>query len=402
MTVRLDRIDAFMTQFEARLLSQTSHNGAPAVLLDQSAFYPSAGGQPHDTGTLNGVRVTDVIEIDDGRVLHVLEAPLAGDGSGPAVRGEVDFARRFDHMQQHSGQHLLSRAFIETAGLDTLAVHIGAEACTLDLPASKLTADALDRAEDEANSQIYKDLPLRVYEVTDADLSRIPLRKAPKVSGLIRIVEIENYDWSACGGTHVRSCGQIGLVKIIRAEKRGAETRVTFKCGRRALSDYRLTLRDAFSLSDGLTVARHDLPGAVSQLRDELKQTAKALAEANQRLAVHEADALLAEAAVQGGVRVVRAVWDGRDINTLRAIAKRVCAQPGVVALLCSAGERAMLCFARSADGAAGFDAAAALRALLPQLGGAKGGGAPDFAQGGGAPADAATLRALIETVPVR
>jgi alanyl-tRNA synthetase len=396
MTLRLDRADAFATHFEARLLTQTLHDGKPAVSLDQSAFYPTAGGQPHDTGTLNGVRVADVIEDKNtGDVLHVLERALGEDVG--TVRGEIDFTRRFDHMQQHSGQHLLSRAFIETAGLDTVAVHIGVDACTLDLPTARLPAEMIDRAEDEANSKIYQDLPLRIYEVADTDLARIPLRKAPKVSGLVRIVEIEHYDWSACGGTHVRSCGQIGLIKIIRAEKRGTETRITFKCGQRALTDYRQTLRDAFGLSDSLTVARHDLPAAVNRLRDEHKLTVKALADAEGRLALQEADALLAEAPVRDGVRIVRAVWDGRDMNLLRTIAKRVCAQSGVVALLCGAGERAALCFARSAEGASGFDAAAALRTVLPQLAGAKGGGAPDFAQGGGVPADATTLRALIE-----
>jgi alanyl-tRNA synthetase len=172
-------------------------------------------------------------------------APLADE----AVTGEIDWTRRFDHMQQHSGQHILSAAFVKTCGLDTVAVHMPADdphnpaalagACTLDVPSAKVSADMARRAEDAANAVIFADTPIVAYEVGDADLSAIPLRKPPKVTGRIRIVEVKGYDWSACGGTHVGSAGQIGQIRIVKLEKRGNETRVYFRCGSRALQDYR-------------------------------------------------------------------------------------------------------------------------------------------------------------------
>lgn len=388
MTLRLYRADAFLAHFDARVMERRTHDGRPAVILDQTAFYPSAGGQPNDLGKLGGARVIDVVELD-GAIIHVLDGEIAAN----SAHGDIDWLRRFDHMQQHSGQHLLSQAFVRTANLDTIAVHIGAQECTLDLPSPKVTAAMLDAAEDAANAIVYENRPFLVYEVSDAQLASVPLRKAPKVTGQIRIVEIEGYDWSACGGTHVRHTGQIGPVKIIKAEKRGNETRVTFICGRRALLDHRRTLRDALALADGFTVARTELPDAVARLRDEVKTTSKALAAVQTQLAEYEARDLLAGAQPRpDGVRVIVATWDGRDANALRGLAKRLTTEPGIVALLGGAGERAMLCFARSRG--VSIDVAQLLRDTLQTLGAAKGGGSPDFAQGGGMPADHATLQA--------
>lgn len=290
---------------------------------------------------------------------------------------------------------MLSRAFIETAGLDTIAVHIGAEFCTLDLPAHVSPAQ-LEAAEDEANRAISANIAIRDYEVSDAELATIPLRKPPKVSGRIRIVEIDGYDWSACGGTHARACGQIGLIKIMRAEKRGSDTRVTFICGRRALVDYRRLLRDATQLSEGLTVSRHELPAAIERLRADAASNAKLLAQANGALLAHEARALLAAHAPDArGRRVIAQVWEARDADALRQLAKALTAENGVVALLASAGGRMALCFARSAD-AQDVDAGALFKRALTTLPGAKGGGSRDLAQGGGPAVDADTLRAAI------
>ena len=398
MTVRLFRADSFATHFSAHVLERARHNDSPAVVLDQTAFYPSAGGQPNDAGTLNGVRVIDVVERADGDIVHVLEREWLGDD--PA-NGEIDWPRRFDHMQQHSGQHLLSQAFVRVCGLDTIAVHIGATECTLDLPAAAISAERADAVERAANAVIYEDRALRVYEVNAAQLAAIPLRKAPKLSGSIRIVEIADYDWSACGGTHVRSTGQIGLIKLGRLEKRGGETRVNFRCGGRALDEYRRMLRDISVLADEFAVARGDVPLAVARLREETRVNAKALEAAQKTLAEYEARELLDAAAADAtGGKTIIGAWDNRDITALRGLAKRLCAGPGVLAVLGGAGERAMICVARSRDRRE--DAAVILRAALAQLSAgtgtaAKGGGSPDFAQGGGLPADQAKLRIALE-----
>jgi alanyl-tRNA synthetase len=400
MTLRLYRANAYLKEFTARIVEQTRHNGQPAIVLDQTAFYPTAGGQPNDLGAINGLRIVDVVERADGEILHVIAElpPPTGEGwGGGQVTANIAWPRRFEHMQQHSGQHVLSQAFVRVAGLDTVAVHIGADENTLDLPTPKLSADVMERAEHEANAIVYEDRPFVVYEVTDADLARIPLRKPPKVSGLIRIVEVKDYDWSACGGTHVRSTAQIGLIKITKAEKRGNETRVTFRCGVRALRDY-ARLSDATTrLSELLSASRYEVEAAVTKLASESKESRKALQEAQLKLIGYEAAELLAATAPDAdGVCTIMRAFDSRDVNDLRTLAKQLTAAPKTVALLGAAGDKAQLVFAKSKD--APGDMGALLKRTLAALSpSARGGGSIDFAQGGGVQADAAAVRAAME-----
>jgi alanyl-tRNA synthetase len=410
MTRRIFREDAFARAFEARVIDVTTHDGNTSVVLDQTAFYPSAGGQPNDLGAVTlldaarGTRgvlnVIDVIERPDGVIAHVLDGAWPPDIEISMLSGAIDWSRRFDHMQQHSGQHVLSQAFVRRTELDTIAVHIGADDCTLDLPTARLAQDAIDAAEDEANHAIWANLLFKTYEVDDAGLAVLPLRKTPKVSGRIRIVEIDGYDWSACGGTHVAVAGQIGLIKILKAEKRGTETRVTFRCGGRALRDYRRTLRAMSQMAEGLTVGRFEVPAAIAKLRDEAKSAARQLADARTALVAHEARALLMNAQPDAsGRRIVRAVVS--DAALLRPLAKALTEADSVVALLGAHGERAMLCFARS-PALTSVDVNVLLKRALTTLPSAKGGGSPDFAQGGGGQADAATLDAMLADVGAR
>lgn len=397
MTERLYRSDAYLQQFDAHVVARVEHAGRSAVILDRTAFYPTSGGQPNDLGTLGGAPVLDVIERDDGEILHVLDAAATPDPRGDgSVLGTLDWSHRFEHMQQHSGQHVLSQAFVRVANLDTIAVHIGAEENTLDLPASRLTDDVVERAEREANAIVAEDRAFVIYEVNEADLAGIPLRRPPKVSGLIRIVEVKDYDWSACGGTHVRAAAQIGLIKVTRVEKRGEASRVTFRCGVRAMRDY-ARLNDATArLMDALNAPRYDVEPAVLKLMAEAKSGHKALQEARARLLTYEAAELQAAAPADGPQVIVRA-FEGRDPNELRALSKLLTSEREVVALLGASGEKAQLVFARSKD--APGDMAAALKCALAELspeGKAKGGGSAEFAQGGGVPADVARVeRAL-------
>jgi alanyl-tRNA synthetase len=393
-TLRLYRADSYLHAFAARVVERLTYNHQPALILDQTAFYPAAGGQPNDLGFINGAAVTDVVERKDGEIVHV----LAGDMTGDTVHGEIDWPRRFDHMQQHSGQHVLSQAFVRAANLDTISVHIGAEECTLDLPSPRVPTDVIECAEREANDIVAEDRPFIVREVTDAELAGIPVRRPPKVAGLIRIVEVKDYDRSACGGTHVRSTAHIGLIKITKAEKRGDETRIYFRCGRRAYTDYARLNVVVANLVDAFKVGRYEVDQAVSRLSDEAKATRKALAEAQTRLIEYEAAELLAQTRPDGaGVIVIARAYPERDPAQLRALAKQLTAQPGVVALLGASGENAQLCFARSAD--VPHDMAHLLRQALSNLspnGSAKGGGTADFAQGGGVPADLARVEAVL------
>jgi alanyl-tRNA synthetase len=400
MALRLYRTDAYLKEFTARVVEQVQHNGHPALILDQTAFYPTSGGQPNDLGEINDLRVLDVVERTDGEILHMLDLHTLPPGERDGVRGEVsgviNWPRRFEHMQQHSGQHVLSQAFVRVANLDTVAVHISADENTLDLPTPKLAADVIERAEREANAIICEDRPFVIYEVANADLSHIPLRKPPKVAGLIRIVEVKDYDWSACGGTHVRSAAQIGLIKITKAEKRGNETRVTFRCGVRALRDY-ARLNDATTrLSELLSASRYEIEPAVVKLANEAKTDRKALQAAQLALIGYETAELLVTAKpVDDGVRTIARAFESRDMNELRILAKQLTATSKTVALLGTAGEKAQLIFARSKD--APGDMADMLKRALSMLSpAARGGGSADFAQGGGVPADATALTAAI------
>jgi alanyl-tRNA synthetase len=408
MTTRLYRTDAYLKSFTARIVQQLEHAGKPALILDQTAFYPTAGGQPNDLGAINGVQVVDVIERDDGEIVHVLNLPLSlsdsrrvGEGRDEGCEGTLDWPRRFEHMQQHSGQHVLSQAFVRVANLDTIAVHISADENTLDLPTSKLTQEVIERAEQAANEIVMQDLPVTAYEVTDTDLPRIPLRKAPKVTGLIRIVEVQGYDWSACGGTHVRNTAQIGLIKITKAEKRGNETRITFRCGARALRDYARLNSATIALQESLSASRYEVLPAVQKLMAESKAGAKALQEAQAQLISYEAQSLLASTPLleEGARRIVKA-FENRDANELRMLAKQLTAAPKTVVLLGASGEKSALVFARSKDAAGDMNALLkqAFVVLSPE-GKAKGGGSTDFAQGGGTPATLALMQATLDGV---
>lgn len=242
MTHRSYYTDSYTTQFDATLLAVSEHEGRPALLLDQSYFYPTSGGQAHDLGIINQWPVVDVVVGEDGQVYHILAAlpeDLSAEGALPkAVQGTINWSRRYEHMQQHSGQHLLSQLFYRLLGMETVSVHFGEDESTLDLDAATVTPEQLAQVEQAANDMIYSALPIRSYFVNEAELARVPLRRPPKVKGEIRIVEIQETDYSACGGTHVRTTAEIGPIKLVRQERRRGQTRVTFLCGKRALADY--------------------------------------------------------------------------------------------------------------------------------------------------------------------
>ena len=409
MTARLYQPNSFAQTFTTHIAQSFLHDGKPAVILNQTAFYPGVGGQPNDAGTLNGVALLDVFEREDGEIVHVLAAPLAG-LADEAVTGEIAWPRRFDHMQQHSGQHILSAAFVKTCALDTIAVHMPADdpdgaaalagACTLDLPSAKVSAEMAQRAEDAANAVIFADTPIVAYEVGDADLSAIPLRKPPKVTGRIRIVEVKDFDWSACGGTHVRSAGQIGQIRIAKLEKRGNETRVYFRCGGRALRDYRRASAITAQLAELLSAGPMELASAITRLKDDAAARHKALQEAQAKLLVYEAKELAEAAPARGDARVVARAWAGRDAAHIRALAKAITSQPGMMALLAGVGEKTALVFARSGDLSADMrpllqDALAKLQE--PGEPAPRGGGTPDLAQGGLAKRDADAVQRMLD-----
>lgn len=392
---RLYYNDSYLTRFEADVTERLVWDGRPAVVLTQTAFYPTSGGQPSDRGFLGGVAVVGVeVREADGEVVHILADELPADH----VVGEIDWPRRFDHMQQHSGQHLLSAACEKLLGADTVSFHLGAESSTIDLDRAGLSRQELEPAEDWVNRAIWANHPLTARFVSAGEVAVLPLRHQPKVEGPIRLVEIEGCDLTPCGGTHVARCGEIGLLKIVRVEHRGEETRVEFLCGQRALADYRRKNAILLGLAAELTVGFEEVGMALARLQEELKASQRELRTLREHLLEAEAVALLGDAKPVGALRVVRAVLAERAPADLRALALRLSETSGVVALLASPGERTQLCFA-CAEGS-GVDAAALLRAACELLGG-KGGGQPRIAQGSAPAAAPSFVEQVLQQVTV-
>lgn len=392
-TEKLYYLDAYQRTFDAQVIARGQRDGKPAIALDRTAFYPTGGGQPNDTGVLrdaagNRHPVLDV-QADAELVWHVLGQELPAD----AVQGELDWDRRFDHMQQHTGQHVLSQAFIVTADAETVAFHLGDKASTIDLNRTDLDADALARVEAAANRIIDAALPVAASFVAPHELAELPLRKPPKVTENIRIVNVEGFDWSACGGTHLQSTAEVGLIKIVATERRGPELRVTFLCGRRARTDYARLKALAQGLVARYTAAEDDMLDLLDRRAADADALRKDLAELEKQWAESTAAALWAASAPikhperspegaeskDAGLRFVSAAFDV-SADRAKRVAQALRAKSGVVALIAARGERPQL-FATRADDVQ-LDASALLRAAIA-AGGGRGGGRPDWAQGG-------------------
>jgi alanyl-tRNA synthetase len=380
MTDRIYYTEPSCRSFEATVVRSAEHDGRPAVILDRTAFYPTSGGQPFDTGRLG---LVDVIEtIDDGNdIVHVVGTPLT---PGTRVRGEIDWARRFDHMQQHTGQHVLSAAFDRLIENRTMSFHMGADVSTIDL-AREVSAADIDRCLDEANGIVWEDRAVSIRFVSPEEAARLPLRKEPGRDGRLRLVEISDFDLSACGGTHVSRTGAIGMIAVTGVERFRGGSRLTFVCGARVSRAFRV-YRDAVAGSVRvLSVLPHELPGAIERAQLEAKQLRKTASRLQESLAGHEATRLLAEAPIVAGVRTVVRVLEGWDAAGLKAIATALTSHDGVAVVLFSSVSPMAVVTARSQS--VSLDASKLLRILLDRFGG-RGGGKPDLAQGAGLSGD--------------
>jgi len=385
-TERLYYADSYQRVFEARVLAVRPHERGQAVILDRTAFYPTSGGQPHDLGTLGDAAVLDVLD-DEDVIVHVVDARVQG-----TVRGEIDWTRRFDHMQQHTGQHILSQAALRTCGAQTRSVHFGAEGCTLDLDLADLTGEAAAQIEDLANTVVVEDRPVLVRMVEESALPALGLRRPARKRGEIRVIEVADFDRSACGGTHVRRTGEIGMIKIRGWERYKGGLRVEFLCGWRALRDYRWKSALVADLAASFTVAEREVGDAVARLGAALRERERAAGDLRDRLLAREAADYLD--AATGSPRIIAAVLD-RPVDEALVLAGRIVATAEAAVAFASRGR---LVVARSPSVA--VDASAILRAALEPLGG-RGGGRPEFAQGA-VPAEAmaqavAAARAALE-----
>jgi alanyl-tRNA synthetase len=373
-TERLYFADPYLTRFSARVVARELRDQRPAIALDQSAFYPEGGGQPADTGTLGSAAVLDV-QVEDDVIWHMLDQELETD----IVQGEINWERRFDHMQQHHGQHLLSAAFERLGGLRTISFHLGTGASTIDLAATELTPAQTVAAEELTNLVIWEDRPILARFVTADELAQLPLRKPPSVAGPVRIVSVPDFDHSACGGTHPRATGGVGLLHLRRWERRGDVVRVEFLCGGRALRDLRWKNAALGRLAAALSVGPEEVETAVLRVRENEERARKRLEETGAQLIRYEAQELIARAELVGIVRVVRQAYADRSLEEVRGLAKAITAG-GCVALLGLRAEKTQLIFAR-AEGLE-LDCGRLLRETLAPFGG-RGGGQPTLAQGG-------------------
>ncbi|TMQ55782.1 MAG: hypothetical protein E6K74_02100 [Candidatus Eisenbacteria bacterium] len=373
MTRRLYHEDSTIRDFEGTVLHSIERDGATWVELDRTAFYPGGGGQPADRGRLDALSVVDVSE-DEGRVWHRVEGAPA---PGSRVEASVDWARRFDHMQQHTGQHILSQAFIAVAGAETRSFHLGEEEVSIDVAHPGLDPEMLRSVEERANEVVWEDREILIHEVPREEIGRFPLRKLPAVEGIVRVVEVQGFDWSACGGTHVRRTGQVGIVAILSTEKYKGGTRVAFVCGGRALRRQRDRARLLRELSLAFTAGESDLPKAVARLKEERERLDKRLKTLLSSELTREAAALI-EAAPRGlrGPVVARHFPD-RDSGEIGALASLIAGR-GAIALLASGGETPRAHFSAPAGTISVGDL---LGRLCREYGG-KGGGRPESAQG--------------------
>lgn len=378
VTRRLFWEDPYQREFDSVVLESAEHAGRPAVLLEATCFYPTSGGQPHDLGTLNGIPVCEVLEEEKGQILHIVERPIA---KGIPVHGVIDWSRRFDHMQQHSGQHLLSQAFERLLGAETVSFHLGEETCTIDVTLPDLDLERVQQIEALVNGVIFENRPVTAREYAEEEIGTLALRKAPVVHGRIRIVEVEGFDRCACGGTHVRATGEIGLVHIRGWERRRGQTRVEFLCGGRAQKDYLRLEALCREAANRLSVGVGELPEAVSRLQEALQQTGREVQALRKRLLESEAALLAAEAEPIPGGRLLCRLLEGYDAAAMRYIAQSLAARGGMVALLGVREPSPQVCFVRSQDYDA--DMVTLFRQVVGPYGG-RGGGQPHAAQGGG------------------
>jgi alanyl-tRNA synthetase len=393
MTDRLYYHDSFLYDFDAEV-REVTETPRPGLILDCTAFYPTSGGQVFDTGSLTAgdskIRITEVADLEDGRVVHYFEAEDSTRHSfapGTRVHGLIDATRRRDHMQQHSGQHVLSAAFIRLFDMHTVSFHMADDYCSIDLDTPVLTKQQVESAERLANDIILENHAVDIRFVTRDEAGKLGLRKIPVADrDELRIIDIRDVDVSACGGTHANQTGQIGCVLLRKFEKVRQGWRVEFVAGQRAVTTAR---RDFTSLTETATLFSahiYDTPQQARKSLEEIRSLRKQGEQSQEELAAAQAAAMLAETPETGGRKVVIRTFADRELSFIKLLAQKLTRMsPNVVALVATTSPQPSIVFAQSAGQP--FDMGARLKETVTKLGG-RGGGSKDMAQGGVTNAD--------------
>ncbi|MFI8688544.1 DHHA1 domain-containing protein [Rossellomorea sp. NPDC077527] len=378
MTVKQYYQDAYMKTFQTAIQEQQQDESGWYVELEQTAFYPTGGGQPHDTGTLKGKRIIDVEEVN-GEIRHYIEEPI-NDISG-VIEGQIDWERRFDHMQQHAGQHILSAAFAEALQYETISFHLGKEFLTIDLNVSDISHSDAQKAEELANRIIQEARPIETKWVKEAELSQYPLRKQPSVTDEIRLVIIPDFDYNGCGGTHPRSTSEVGAIKILDWEKHKGHIRLQFICGNRVL--YQLHRKHGLlkELTSVLQAPEENMVSTAEQLIAKQKEQEKALEGLKEVLLTYEAEGLLG--VQKDDYTLIQKSYIDRPIQELQKIAQHIISkrEEAIVLLVVQNDQKLQLVAAKGSLPNVNLRGVA--QKVFPLING-KGGGKESFVQGGG------------------
>ncbi|KKK34411.1 alanyl-tRNA synthetase [Mesobacillus campisalis] len=368
--------DAYLTDFSTKVLNQELEEGNWYVTLEETAFYPTGGGQPHDTGSIEGVSVINVEEVD-GEIRHYIDRPLPG--AVETVQCTVDWERRFDHMQQHSGQHILSAAFEELYGYRTVSFHLGKETLTIDLDIDELPREHAGAAESRANEIVMDARRIEAKWVNREEASRYPLRKQLSVTEDIRLVIIPEFDYNGCGGTHPKNTAETGLIKILGWERQRKKVRVEFICGHRVLSQLQQKHDLIRELSGLLNAPPEKMPASIQRMIAEGKHMEKTQEDMSEMLLQYEASTLMSDQ----NPKVLGKVFQNRTMKELQKLAKTIVdhGESRPVLLVAENAEKLQLVCARGENGQ--LNMKELLGEVLPVING-KGGGKPNFAQGGG------------------
>jgi alanyl-tRNA synthetase len=379
VTEKLYYQDPYIQSFSNKILkSEQDERGRFYVVLEKTAFYPTGGGQPHDTGTINHVRVYDVEEVEE-EIRHYVDSPLIV----KECFGEINWERRFDHMQQHAGQHILSAAFEEVFGYKTISFHLGYDTCTIDLEVPTLAEEEAQRAEERANSIVLENRPIETRWVTEDEVQQYPLRKALSVTGDIRLVIIPEFDYNGCGGTHPKATGQVSSIKILHWEKQKKNIRLHFVCGNRVLKQLHEKHRVIQSLNATLNAPQDDLEAAAKRVLEQQKNLEKTIDEYKKELLQFENDKLLLQAIKNNHYSLIKKIYSGRSMAELQQLARSITVDTErmIVFLVNENNNKLQLVCGRSKD--ININMREFIKDILSEING-KGGGTETLAQGGG------------------
>ncbi len=377
MTEKLYYKNAYAFDFEARVVETVTENGRSAVILDRTCFYPEGGGQPADHGWLNDIPVYDV-QLRGEEVLHFVEKPL----KPGRVKGRVDVNRRLDFMQQHTGQHIISRALLQVGNYATYSVHFGDEYTSIEIDAPEIPEHQLQQVEELSNEVVHRNLSVKIHWVAPEEVNRFPIRKPPPDVSLVRIVEIDRFDFSTCGGTHLLRTGEVGLIKVVGTEKLRGHVRIKFKIGKRAIADYDSKIRLVRQLMQSLTCGEEEISGRVSDLQQQVKNLQKQIG----RLQQEHMSLLAAEAGQNarkiGEIELVTQTFRQVDSPALRSFVHQLIEEPNRIVAVVNRDDHRLQWVVGHSLGER-FDLTSFVRPLLSAMD-ARGGGRGNMVQGGG------------------